>query len=365
MGKLDALSDFVAEESVKVLGIGETWLLNSDSSSFVTLNGYTFVRSDVGGNVRKHGAGLYVADYLKYEEVVVDQPNVIIVRLTDLELVLIVVYRPPSYKEVDNNNLANILINYCIGSEVLILGDFNLPSLKWDSDLPSNYMLKLDREFLEIFTSLGLTQWVQCPTYVLSDNILDLIFTSEGDRVGEVRVCPPLPGGLHSPVLCDYIFQFGVEQEEVQFGEGYAWHKGNYEQINRVLLERDWNWEFAYRSPNECFIVLKNIILALTDIYIPIKQNKSSAPWRVNPPRALKKLQKDAWSSYKEVRRRYGRNHPLALGALSDFSSANRDLKNFSLASRCTYEKNLIAKLLNLSILILEGKRKGVPQWAP
>ena len=72
------------------MSIRETWLLIF--FSFVAWNGYTFVRSDIRENVRKHGAGLCVAVSLKLEEVVVHQPNVIIVKLTDLALVVIVVY---------------------------------------------------------------------------------------------------------------------------------------------------------------------------------------------------------------------------------------------------------------------------------
>ena len=364
---MDALADFVMENSLEVLGVGETWLLNSDSSSFVDISGFSFIRADVKGFIRKHVVGVYVANTLKFEDIVVDVPNCIIIKLIDFELVLIVVYRPPSYTESENNRLCDLLIKQCVGSEVLILGDFNLPSLKWDSDLPTVYVPPLDRKFLDIFISLGLTQWICCPTYILSDNILDLILSSEGDRVGEVAVCPPLPGCLHSPIVCDYVFQFQLDVEDDQCRFGYAWHKGNYEAISENIFERDWNFEFAYRTAGDCFAILRCFLLHLVERYVPTRKLKPSVPWRVHPPRSMKRVQKNAWAAYRGVRNRLGRQHPLSQVALEEFNRANAALRSFSFASRCSYEEDLIARVGEAPKLIHSYVRwkKGRPTIGP
>ena len=59
------------------------------------------------------------------------------------------------------------------------------------------YVTRSDQRFLDLFASLGLIQWVQSPTFHLSGNILDLLLTSDLDRVGDVEVCLPLPVCLH------------------------------------------------------------------------------------------------------------------------------------------------------------------------
>ena len=56
-----------------------------------------------------------------------------------------------------------------------------------ESDLPRMYIPYVDRIFFDFFACLELTQWVHSLTYVPSDNILDLILTTEVDRVGELR----------------------------------------------------------------------------------------------------------------------------------------------------------------------------------
>ena len=58
----------------------------------------------------------------------------------------------------------------------------------------------------------------------------------------------------------------------------------------------------------------------------------------------------------------------MALGALSDFNSANRDLKKFNLAGRCIYERNLIAKVKEAPKIFhsyIRWKKKGRPTLGP
>ena len=86
MKKTDYLGDFIKDEALHILGVGETWLVESDPISFVSLKGFSFIRSDVGGNVRKHGVGIYVSDMLIIEEVLVHVLNVINIKLVDCNL---------------------------------------------------------------------------------------------------------------------------------------------------------------------------------------------------------------------------------------------------------------------------------------
>ena len=40
---------------------------------------------------------------------------------------VIVVYRPPSYRQENNMTLMSVLLELCLGREVVVMGDFNLP----------------------------------------------------------------------------------------------------------------------------------------------------------------------------------------------------------------------------------------------
>ncbi len=81
------------------------------------------------------------------------------------------------------------------------MGDFNLPTIKWGSDIMCHGLAVVDRQFYNCFTTLGLVQWIYLPTFVPSGNILDLILTSEHDKIGATEVLPPFPGCGHCPIL--------------------------------------------------------------------------------------------------------------------------------------------------------------------
>ena len=128
--KIDLVSDFMMEYSLDIFVVTETWLVPSVSSSFVDVHEYTVVRGDTDGETRKHGVCIYIRKSLKYEEVVLHKPNVAAIFLNQHDLWILSVYRPPSYAEQDNAELISLFMHFSVGREVVVLGDFNLPSLR-------------------------------------------------------------------------------------------------------------------------------------------------------------------------------------------------------------------------------------------
>ena len=88
------------------------------------------------------------------------------------------------------------------------MGDFNLPGLDWNhGDMPMTVgSSRTVRMFIDLFDSTDLTQWVTQTTFPRSGNTLDLILTSESDRIGRLEVSAPLPGCDHCPTSCEYVF---------------------------------------------------------------------------------------------------------------------------------------------------------------
>ena len=82
-----------------------------------------------------------------------------------------IVYHPPSYTAVQNDVLINYLMLFCANKEVIVVGDFNLPSLKWNRDI--SRPTSVDLKFFDCFTVLGLTQWVNQSTFLTFGNILE------------------------------------------------------------------------------------------------------------------------------------------------------------------------------------------------
>ena len=141
---------------------------------------------------------MYVHDSVFVDCVDRPLPNVLSFRLTSFNVHVAVVYRPPSNSTTANNVLASFVNEYCSGKEVVILGDLNLPNIDWSGTSTLNAP-PLEAVFINVFRSLGLTQWVSEATFPRSGNILDLVLTSEQDQVGSINVLAPLPGCDHCP----------------------------------------------------------------------------------------------------------------------------------------------------------------------
>ena len=125
LNKVDYVSVFARNYNLSVIAVGETHLVESISSSFVAIDGYSVVRGDVRGLIRKHGVCLYVSNNLQFEKVEIGCPNLAAVHLVHYDLWVLTFYRPPSNSDEENAILIGIMLEFCQGREVVILGDFN------------------------------------------------------------------------------------------------------------------------------------------------------------------------------------------------------------------------------------------------
>ena len=167
-----------------MLAVFETWLVPSVSSSFVTIYRFRIVR-DGSQSVRKHGCNLYAGDTLSIVQIEVDLLNVAAVLLLDLDMYVLAVDRPPSNSLQDESFISSIN-DFYIDREVVILGDFNLPSLDWIEEyVIGGYVPPRDMVFFDCFGLLDLNQWVKEGTFLDSNNIR----FSVHDRVGQNRRC--------------------------------------------------------------------------------------------------------------------------------------------------------------------------------
>ena len=225
--------------NIDAIGISETWLTSSVSDSYVSIPGFDIVRNDSPDGVRKHGVALYIKNSLRYTCIDCPVKNCVVVYLLHYNVYLITVYRPPSYNDSENRNLYEFLLSFCNDKEVILQGDFNLPTLKWETSI-EEYISVTDKLFNDLFIALGLTQIISLPTIFPSGNILDLILLSHDDRIGKYEVLPPLPNCAHCSVSFSYIFQDGFLSNNLFNSPMNIWNKGNYYLFGRHLDEIDW-----------------------------------------------------------------------------------------------------------------------------
>ena len=122
VNKVTYLQNLISSENLLMLAVEETWLVEDVVSSYVDIDGFTFFRKDVGGLVRKHGVGLYVLNTMNVISVDVEVSNVLVVFIPESDLHVVVVYRPPSYNDAQNDDLSSFISEFSLAKNLLILG---------------------------------------------------------------------------------------------------------------------------------------------------------------------------------------------------------------------------------------------------
>ena len=194
--RVNTLKIHIKEKSWDIICVSETHLLPHVLDPFVGIPGYNLIRHDTPGNVAKHGVCVYIRESIQVDSVITPVPNMVCFRSAVFDVYCVVVYRPPSNSLEMNACLLELISDLSIDEEVIIAGDFNLPSVDWSTN-PPKASSPTDRDVLDAFNALGLSQWVHESTYPRSGNILDLILTSETDRIGLSSVLSSLPGCDH------------------------------------------------------------------------------------------------------------------------------------------------------------------------
>ena len=359
--------------NIDFLDVSETWLTPSVTDSFISIPGYEIARHDSPSNRCKHGVSVYIKNVLKYEIINCDVDNVLIVCLTDLNLYIVTIYRPPSYNLIENMKLVQFIESFCFGKEVVVQGDFNLPDVDWISDSSSNSSSHLGESFYNAFVTVGLNQIIDCPTIHPSGNILDLFFTSDLERIGSYEVLHCLPNCAHSPVLVNYIYQF-LPDSDVASNESssieYLWSRGRFDLLSRCLADVDWESELDTLLPDAQYCKFLNIIHPLIDRFVPVKvpSAKSPFPWTKNPPRQLTRERNDAWHAYKSVRFDRGRSSASTIEAWDLFKHTNDLIRNFAIHSQKQYESSLSDQLSTNPKLFhsyIRHRKTGKPTVGP
>ena len=231
----------------------------------------------------------------------------------------------------------------------------------------ASYIQPTDRQFLDAFTDLGLSQMVMESTNFPSGNIIDLCLLSHPERLGSVAVKPPLPSCSHGIIRVQYTFQ-SIFPEPCTFARR-MWTKGNYRLIANKILDFDWDSEFCRLGVQEMYDKLMNILKALCKRFIPESDRDcSKPPWTLNPPRSLITEKVRRFEQYKEVRRNSGRNDPSTLRAWQGFTEVNNRLRTFAKDSQKDYEKKVAAQLKTNPKLFhgyLRHRRVGRPTIGP
>ena len=151
-------------------------------------------------------AATYIRKVCKYNAMDCSVSIVLVKFLCTCNVCLIFVYPPPSYDLAQKNSLICFICEFCTNREVVVLGVFNLATLKCNADDTFfNYATLNDMSFVSTFASVGLTQIIKEGTFFPTGNVLDLCLVLHLGRVEVTRVLPPLPGSHHCHIILEYV----------------------------------------------------------------------------------------------------------------------------------------------------------------
>jgi hypothetical protein len=267
--KLEELKVVMKMNGVDIVGLTETWLTSDIDDAEVGIEGYEVFRKDrvVGDKLRGGGVMLYVREGLvavKDELKVSEGTESLWVRIRVhkcKELAVGICYRRPDGSREEVERIIECHEFYAeLGT--VIMGDYNFPDIDWEVMSSGGKGAR----FLEAVTEAFLTQHVRDATR--GENRLDLVFTSEPDMVEYVEVGAPVGRSDHNVLI--WSVMCSVEAVERK-GLGRNFFKGNYEEINRELLEVKWVDEFDSCGVNEMWNKLVEKVDGLIGKYVPMR----------------------------------------------------------------------------------------------
>ena len=214
---------------------------------------------------------------------------------------MIVLYRPPgnTYNTTQNDLLAQALESLtCHCQRVVVLGDFNLPTIDWQSlcfpdDQPYNSLCNF------IFNG-GLHQIVDFPTR--SQAILDLVLVNDPLLVSNLRAASPIATSDHNSIL----FKFYLHNLDNNVDESpsqklntsittktYFFHDADWQSFNNHLQNLEWLSIFGdCRTVDDYWLCFKSVLYDCIELYVPFKAGSTGTAKRSKSkyPISIRKL---------------------------------------------------------------------------
>ncbi len=302
--KLPNLDWVLSNENYDLIAITETWLGPNVPDSLISNAGlYNVCRKDRVdcGMGAKGGGGVAILTTKKLPTSVVDTPE----RFSHLEVLaidihcstptrFICIYNPPN---CDYKHMA-ILCDYIVFAAnflypVVVVGDFNLPNLKFNPELKWPNFVHPENPIYELFTTTlintGLTQLIREPTHCLG-NWLDLLLGTDPLNLACVKVEVPFCTSDHNSVcflLCSEQSECSPKPESTV----YNFRKMNVQGFKEYLSNIRWDIMFkTCVSSNDFWTAFLCAVMIGVNLFVP-KLCTNRKPHRNRYPKYIRNLQ--------------------------------------------------------------------------
>jgi hypothetical protein len=368
--KFDELLLLVERVHPDIIALTETWLSPDILDSEFHLAGYYMYRADRSPQRIGGGVALYCKEHLhpslleEYKDPEGTEESLWCrLRLLNSNVTVGVVYRSPI--SIGLQSLVR-LKRYCSHGNTLVLGDFNAPSIDWNSYCCEAPTDSFDTKLLESVLDVNLIQHVQTPTRLQLNqehNILDLVLSPYEDDVADLQILEPLGKSDHATVHFQWLRGSAVfSRKSVRRNVWRTDIPGIVSEAKSML------WDFhTNANVDEMWRQFKAQLMYLCEKYIPQSRPRKIAqgpPWIDAELRRLLKLRRRRWdvfkrtkaeedyTSYKECRNKctsLKRTKRVAFEALLAAESKKAPKKLFSYIRRRTKKNFGIPPLEDIS----------------
>ena len=284
--KLGILRSTLHNFDYDIIVLSETWLNHDISSAELSFHkNYTIFRLDRSSlnSVKKDGGGILVAVHSRIlaHSIPNNSPEIehlfIKLKINTLNLILCCAYiAPNSPTEIYSSHFQEIELIHTssTNSELLIVGDYNLPNIKWDTDFPSHSANSTINIVRESMCDLNLTQF----NYVCNsfNNLLDLVFSTLTDVVVTEMVDSILPLDIHFHPALEITLSLpsAISLIEPRYTlRNYK--KGKFTEINSYIADIDWDNELRDLELEIAIYYFYNVLNNAIDLFVPISRMKN------------------------------------------------------------------------------------------
>ena len=271
---------------VPALAISESWFKSNHTEAQVNIPGYQTLRADRSDDRIRGGSVLYIHNKLPTRSVAYFDDKfceAVICNIFSTKTLIASIYRPPNAPIESFKSMLTFLQTY-IDKEskehhmnILILGDFNLPCLRWiDEPVPPQYQyLNIDSAdaLIAFMNTNFLSQYVDKPTR--QDNILDLVLSNQPNLINHIEVTDT---ELSDHNLIKVKSNFGLKPPDLKKPpskphtfNNLNFYKAQFDEINSCIGNVNWDELNELCTTEEFPELVRLTILQICELYTPVK----------------------------------------------------------------------------------------------
>ncbi|CAB4041921.1 Hypothetical predicted protein, partial [Paramuricea clavata] len=286
--KISLLQQLTYSGNYDVVCVCETWLNNSILSSEILTNYGSVFRCDRVGRI---GGGVLVAvktgiQVTRRHDLEPENTEIVVIEMlkpNSKPVVLYTFYRPPNSTPDVLQSLNNSLQRDSESSRVVVIGDFNLPSVKWSSDqhTPINIGSSPENEaFCELVEDNFLQQFILSPTHI-AGNILDLLLCNTPNIIGDVSLSHPESCGFPTDhYIVELEIHLKFKKATPVKRQVFDYKNGNFDGLRNFLTQFPISI-VPTNNIDDCWQQWKYAFLTAVKRYVPMKTVKdiNTPPW--------------------------------------------------------------------------------------